>query len=41
MADPTENPADGTVNILTIALLIGALVGLVLTFLAFQATSLS
>ena len=41
MPNPTDNPADGTVNILCIVLMIFALAGLALTFLAYQATSLS
>ncbi len=39
MAYPTEAPADGTVSILCIVLMIFALVGLALTFLAYQATA--
>ncbi len=41
MADSTDSSADGIVNILCIVLTVFALVGLALTFLAYQATSLS
>ena len=41
MPSPTEAATDGVANILSIVLLISALVGLALTFLAYQATSLS
>ena len=41
MSNPTETAADGTTGILSIVLMVFALIGLVLTFLAFQATSLS
>ena len=41
MSNPTETATDGTANILSIVLMIFALVGLALTFLAYQATSLS
>ena len=41
MANPTEAATDGVANILSIVLMIFALVGLALTFLAYQATSLS
>ena len=41
MANPSDNPADGTVSILCIVLIVFALAGLALTFLAYQATSLS
>ena len=41
MSNPAENAADGTMSILCIVLMVFALVGLVLTFFAFQATSLS
>ena len=41
MSNPAENAADGTVSILCIVLMIFALAGLALTFLAYQATSLS
>ncbi len=41
MSNPNETAADGTATILSIVLMIFALVGLALTFLAYQATSLS
>ena len=41
MPNPTETATDGTANILSIVLMIFALVGFALTFLAYQATSLS
>ena len=41
MADLNDAPTDGTVSILCIVLMIFALAGLALTFLAYQATSLS
>ena len=41
MANPSDNPADGTVSILCIVLIVFALAGLALTFLAYQSTSLT
>ena len=39
MSNPSETAADGTVSILSIVLMVFALAGLALTFLAYQATS--
>lgn len=41
MSSSTEAATDGAPNILSIVLMIFALVGLALAFLAYQATSLS
>lgn len=41
MSNPAETAADGTLSILCIVLMIFALAGLALTFLAYQASSLS
>lgn len=41
MAPKSDNPADGTVSVLCIVLIVFALAGLALTFLAYQATSIS
>ena len=41
MSNPAETAADGTVSVLCIVLMVFALAGLALTFLAYQATALS